>query len=79
MFRENILTKPSPPAVQNMFPLLEKSTLETSLLKSWIEQNAFPKINRPKFQTHKITSKNQKTTPQISQKNPLNSPKKPLT
>ena len=37
---ENILTKPSPPAVQNIFPLLEKSTLDTSLLRSWIEQKA---------------------------------------
>ena len=40
MFKPNIRTKPSPPAVQNIFPLFEKSTLDTSLLKSWIEQNA---------------------------------------
>ncbi len=48
IFNENILTKPSPPAVQNIFPLFEKSTLETSLLKSCIEQNAFSIINPKK-------------------------------
>lgn len=41
IFNENILTKPSPPAVQNIFPLFEKSTQETSLLKSCIEQKAY--------------------------------------
>lgn len=41
MFRENSRTRPSPPAVQNMLPLLEKSTLETSLLRSWMEQKAY--------------------------------------
>ena len=34
IFNEKILTRPSPPAVENMFPLFEKSTLETSFERS---------------------------------------------
>jgi hypothetical protein len=36
----NILTRPSPPPIQNYEPLLEKSTDEISFEISWIEQNA---------------------------------------